>query len=41
LASAYRIVQEHEGEISIDSEVGRGTTVRIVLPLRRSRPEAA
>ena len=41
LSSAYRIVQEHGGQIEIDSEVGRGTTVRILLPRRRNRPAAA
>src|SRR5580704_16227613 len=33
LASAYRAVQLHDGEIDFDSEVGRGTTFRIDLPL--------
>jgi two-component system, NtrC family, sensor kinase len=34
LAMDYRIVQEHEGEISIESQVGEGTQVTICLPLR-------
>lgn len=34
LSTAYRVIQEHGGQISIDSEVDRGTTVTIVLPLR-------
>jgi signal transduction histidine kinase len=33
LASAYRAVQLHDGEIDFESEVGRGTTFRIDLPL--------
>ena len=33
LASAFRIVQLHNGSIDFDSEVGRGTTFRIELPL--------
>jgi signal transduction histidine kinase len=33
LASAYKAVQLHDGEIEFDSEVGRGTTFRIELPL--------
>jgi len=35
LASAYKAVQLHEGEIEFESEVGRGTTFRIELPLSR------
>jgi signal transduction histidine kinase len=35
LASAYKTVQLHEGSIDFDSEVGRGTTFRIALPLAR------
>lgn len=37
LSLAYRIAQEHGGGIEIDSEPGRGTEVRIALPLRRGR----
>ena len=33
LASAFRIVQLHNGSINFTSEVGRGTTFRIELPL--------
>ena len=33
LASAYKVVQLHNGSIDFDSEVGRGTTFRIELPL--------
>ena len=33
LATSYNIVDEHGGEIHLDSEVGEGTTVRISLPL--------
>lgn len=32
LAICRRIVEEHGGTISIQSEAGRGATVRIVLP---------
>ena len=35
LATAYNIVQKHEGEISAESEIGKGTTFCIVLPLKR------
>ena len=34
LAICRRIVQEHHGTIQIVSEVGKGTTVRIVLPVQ-------
>ena len=32
----YNVVQEHQGRIDLESEVGRGTTFRIVLPTRLS-----
>jgi hypothetical protein len=35
LAVSYGIVQEHSGTITVESEVGRGTTFRIDLPLSR------
>jgi hypothetical protein len=35
LASTFRTVQLHNGSIDFDSEVGRGTTFRIELPLAR------
>jgi signal transduction histidine kinase len=35
LASAFRTVQLHNGSIDFESEVGRGTTFRIGLPLAR------
>jgi PAS domain S-box-containing protein len=34
LAICRRIIQEHRGSIQISSEVGKGTTVRLVLPIR-------
>ncbi|HZV67385.1 MAG TPA: ATP-binding protein [Telluria sp.] len=36
LSLAYGIVQKHSGRIEVDSELGRGTTFRIVLPVRHS-----
>jgi PAS domain S-box-containing protein len=36
LANTFRFVQLHNGQIEFDSEVGRGTTFRIELPLARS-----
>jgi signal transduction histidine kinase len=35
LASAYKAIQLHDGSIDFDSEVGRGTSFRIELPLAR------
>lgn len=37
LAICRRVVQEHSGSMEIASEVGRGTTVRIVLPIKNGR----
>jgi signal transduction histidine kinase len=34
LSLAYGIVQKHQGRIEVQSEVGQGTTFRIVLPIR-------
>ena len=34
LAICRRVVQEGQGEIQIASEVGKGTAVRIVLPVK-------
>jgi signal transduction histidine kinase len=33
LAICYRIVANHQGKIEVDSEVGKGTTFRITLPV--------
>ena len=40
LAMCYGIVQRHEGVISIESELGEGTTVRINLPAAKRVPIA-
>jgi two-component system NtrC family sensor kinase len=34
LAVSHRIVTDHGGQIQVDSELGRGSTIRVVLPLR-------
>jgi len=36
LAVSHRIVTDHGGQILVDSEIGRGSTIRVVLPLRPS-----
>jgi two-component system, NtrC family, sensor kinase len=39
LSLAYGIVQKHAGKISVASELGKGTTFRIELPVRHCEPE--
>lgn len=39
LASAYGIINNHNGFITVDSEVGRGTTFTIYLPESQTTPE--
>jgi signal transduction histidine kinase/CheY-like chemotaxis protein len=37
LAICKRIVNQHQGKLDIESTPGKGTTVRIVLPIRRDK----
>ena len=42
LGSVYGIVRRHEGEVDIQSEVGRGTSISVSLPLdKKARPPEA
>ncbi|MBF4558466.1 hybrid sensor histidine kinase/response regulator [Pseudomonas sp. p50] len=38
LSLSYGIVKKHRGEISVRSEVGVGTTFRVELPIRQTKP---
>ncbi|HEV8311830.1 MAG TPA: ATP-binding protein [Burkholderiaceae bacterium] len=38
LSVSYGIVQKHQGRIDVHSEVGKGTTFRVVLPVRAAAP---
>jgi two-component system NtrC family sensor kinase len=38
LAISYSIVQKHQGSIEVESEVGKGSTFTVILPLKRSLP---
>ena len=41
LSVAYGVVKRHGGEISVQSEVGRGTTFNIVLPIAPAEENGA
>ena len=36
LSISYGIIQKHNGSIEVESEIGRGTTFRITLPIRHN-----
>ena len=35
LPTAYNIIKQHEGKITVESDLGNETTVRIELPTRQ------
>ena len=41
LAMVFGVMQRHEGEIDIQSEVGRGTTMRLIFPIREAAKSRA
>lgn len=41
LAMVYGVMERHEGKIEIESELGKGTLVRLIFPLRRDVESAA
>jgi two-component system NtrC family sensor kinase len=41
LSLSYDIVRKHDGRIEVSSEVGVGTTFRVVLPLQGKKPDGA
>ncbi|HWF19875.1 MAG TPA: ATP-binding protein [Verrucomicrobiae bacterium] len=40
LAMVYGVMERHQGKIEIESELGKGTTVRLIFPLLAERPAA-
>ncbi len=34
LAMVYGVIERHEGKIEIESELGKGTTIRLIFPIR-------
>ncbi len=41
LSVGYSIIKAHDGTIEVESEIGHGTTFRIVLPVEGAAPESA
>jgi signal transduction histidine kinase len=40
LSVSYNIVEKHHGTIEVQSEVGKGTTFRVWLPIRQTGEKA-
>lgn len=36
---SYKIIEEHQGEIMVESEEGKGTVFHITLPVRQNAEE--
>jgi signal transduction histidine kinase len=41
LSLSYGIVQKHHGRIEVKSEVGKGSTFRVTLPVRQQQAKTA
>lgn len=41
LSLSYEIIKKHEGRIEVSSDVGVGSTFRIILPLRGRKADGA
>ena len=41
LTMSYTIIKRHDGHVTVESEIGKGTTFRIYLPATEEFPEAA
>ncbi len=41
LSICHSIVEQHDGETGVESEVGRGTTIRVLLPLASAEDSSA
>jgi signal transduction histidine kinase len=39
LAISYGIIQSHNGDIEVESQVGKGSTFRIKLPIEKQNGE--
>jgi signal transduction histidine kinase len=39
LAISYGIIQSHNGDIEVESQVGKGSTFRIKLPVEKQNEE--
>ena len=39
MSISYRVIQNHSGTISVESEVGQGATFTIVLPINHPKQD--